>query len=705
MDPWLAGAALVAQLASPGRLQLAAPFVLAALSKGDTFVLGAVALGSLIQPRNLVRALLPFVACALAAPFIPQLKPFFLMHIYLLGWYFAGPHEETPPTVLPQLGLAYLTVPVAALTPSWLALFCLPLLLAARARPADRSLEVEVLQHEVGLAQKGVQTARQHEQQAHQQLERKAEQLKQMEGLAQALARNPDQLQILDRVLQMARLASGCASVVMFAAPELLPVRAVSPHAQRLAGAEILRQKEPIVEQAWRSGQSVQFSGGSERLMEGERTAIAFPLEKLGVLYLGDAQRPPFTEEELKGLRLLVAQAALSLQCARYFSHLQGSVSQYEDANRNLARWSQGLSRAVEAAQALTSSLDPAQLAELLKGGALAVVGGDQVWLSQDAPWQDLAASPKPLLFEDLPGSRFARPGVLSLVVAPLGYGHGNILVGSSESRFDRLDQDLLSVLAFQAGTAFENARVHLEVVEAYKKLQDSEAQLVQSAKLAAVGQLAAGLAHELNTPLGAVVLGVDTAINQLEKRPEQARKRLELAKTSAGKARDLVAKLLYYSREGRHERLRFRLDEVAKDALQMIGQQLRLDGVEVQASLSPVPECEGSPNEVQQVLLNLLLNARDAVKGSANTLLQLRVGVEGSQVLAEVADRGPGMTEDVRARVFEPFFTTKPVGQGTGLGLAVSHEIVARHNGSLAVESVPGAGTTFFLRLPVVAS
>ncbi len=696
MDPWLAGAALVAQLASPGRLQLAAPFALTALSKGDTLVLVPLALGALVNPRNALKAWLPYAAMAAAAPFIPTLKPFFLLHLYLLAWYAAAPKDpQTGPQTVPQGALAYLTI-LVSYAPPWTALFALPLLLPLRTSTPP-SLEVEVLQHEIGLAQQGVQTARQHEQKAHHQLQLKQDQLKQMEGLAQALARNPDQLQILDRVLQMARLTSGCQSVVMFAAPNLAPIRFHSPHAQRLQGAEILHQQEPIVERAWRTQQPVPYTSGKNRLMEGETTAIAFPLENLGVLYLGDAQRKPFTEEELDGLRLLVAQAALSLQCARYFTHLQGSLKHSEEGNRNLERWSQGLSRAVEAAQALTSSLDPAELTELLTGGALAVVGGDQAWLGAEAPWEELRNSPVPLLFEELKGGDFQ-----SLVVAPLSYGHGSIFVASRDTRFDRLDRDLLSVLAFQAGTAFENARVHLEVVDAYKRLQDSEAQLVQSAKLAAVGQLAAGLAHELNTPLGAIVLGIDTALNQLHKRPEQAAKRLELAKSSAGKAKDLVAKLLYYSREGRHERQRFRLDQVAKDALQMIGQQLRLDGVEVQAALSEVPQSEGSPNEIQQVLLNLLLNARDAVKGTPNTTLQLKIAREGERVLAIVADRGPGMTEDIRTRVFEPFFTTKQVGQGTGLGLAVSHEIVLRHGGSLSVESVPGAGSTFFLRLPL---
>ncbi|MBI3928459.1 MAG: hypothetical protein HY319_23155 [Armatimonadetes bacterium] len=231
--------------------------------------------------------------------------------------------------------------------------------------------------------------------------------------------------------------------------------------------------------------------------------------------------------------------------------------------------------------------------------------------------------------------------------------------------------------------------------------LDECRQQLVQSSKLSAVGQLAAGIAHELNTPLGAIMLQVESALLRLDRDPQKAAAKLEAALKATGQARNIVRKLLTYSAQNRQMEI-VKLDVVLEDTLELLGKQLRLDGVELVQHLQPVPPLRGCPSELQQVMTNLLLNARDALAERASKgTIEIGLSAANGRVELSVSDDGPGVPEELQDRIFEPFFTTKPVGKGTGLGLAISRQILERHGGWLECRSRPGE-SIFTVVLPV---
>jgi C4-dicarboxylate-specific signal transduction histidine kinase len=246
-----------------------------------------------------------------------------------------------------------------------------------------------------------------------------------------------------------------------------------------------------------------------------------------------------------------------------------------------------------------------------------------------------------------------------------------------------------------------EYAQANQQLERSFKLLQDSQTQLVQAGKMAAVGQLAAGVAHELNSPLGAIVLGVEAAVDLIDGKPDRAKERLNSAWRSASRAQEIVAKLLFYSREGTQSQP-FDLNQVVEDSLTLVSHQLSLDEVRVSRELGRLPLVEGNQSEIQQVIINLVLNARDAVLEPAARSRELKLATmaEGEQCCLVVSDGGPGVPAEIADRIFEPFFTTKPVGRGTGLGLSLSLQIVQQHGGQLTLEA--GERTTFRLSLPV---
>jgi len=768
---WCLGGALgaellAARLPSFGRVSLGTPFFLIMICQPGgvivaTIAAGGVALLRSMTPQGWMRQALgewlPIVFVGFCRPFVPAapwLQLLILAHLQLGAFLFvrrALAHDELDERAAegwraimmtlapPLLGLAWLTLPLgllAAAHPSYV-LLGLPVLLAVRAAVMAapllvREREMDTMRLQMAVTQLGLDKARQDREQARLELLKKTEQLALVEGLAASLARGPNLFDVLERVLETAQRWSDCQSAVMFA-PEgtrLTPQCYLSPQSQRLAAADAFSWNEPLVEEAWTRSTAVNLRedhDSSHRLMQGESMAVAFPLENLGVIYLGDSARPPLTDEEMHMLRVLVAQAALSLQCARYFAQLQESLREYRLANSNLQRWGDGLGRVLDSAQSLTTVLDVSGLMQRLQEAVRKVLPAELVWVVSDdeevrwypppfsrresGPVEQLASrmggEGQALLLDDALRAGLSMPGLRSLVACPIvhaGQVMGTVVACSSKpAAFDRLDRDLLSVLALEVAAALQNARQHQAVVEAYTKLQESESQLIQSGKMAAVGQLAAGVAHELNTPLGAIVLGIDSAMVQLEKRPERARERLSDAYQAATKAQAIVARLLYYSREGRQDHQCFDLNEVVNDTLQMLRHQLKLDGVEVVSTAAAVPPVSGSPNEIQQVITNLLLNARDALGEApgATKAIQIVTRPEAGLSIVEVIDRGAGMTPEVQSRIFEPFFTTKPVGKGTGLGLSLSHQIVQQHGGTLTVWSQVGVGTRFTLSLP----
>jgi two-component system NtrC family sensor kinase len=241
-------------------------------------------------------------------------------------------------------------------------------------------------------------------------------------------------------------------------------------------------------------------------------------------------------------------------------------------------------------------------------------------------------------------------------------------------------------------------ALVVLEDVTARNSLEE---QLQQREKLSSIGLLAAGVAHEVNTPLTGVSSYTQMLLGMLsENDPKHAL--LQKVRTQAERATNIVNNLLNFSRTGSATEFgQLDMKRVLDDTLQLLEPQLRRNQIEIVRRYDPdAPAVYGNAGKLQQVFTNLILNARDAIPEGGRITLATS-GSEDGSITVEVSDTGIGIAPENVAKIYDPFYTTKGVGRGTGLGLAVSYGIVQEHTGRISVESIPGRGTTFRITLP----
>lgn len=243
------------------------------------------------------------------------------------------------------------------------------------------------------------------------------------------------------------------------------------------------------------------------------------------------------------------------------------------------------------------------------------------------------------------------------------------------------------------------------ELEDTVERLRSTQAQLVQSSKLQALGELSAGLAHELNQPLTVVKGLVKTLLKSSEGLSEEEdAEKLELVASSAEKMERIIGHLRTFSRRAGPETDPVDLNKIIEDAFIILGEALRKNSVEVVLDLGPTPRVAGSATRLEQVVINLATNARDAMapRGGTLTIKTSEVRLDGARLARmEVRDTGPGIPKEDLPRVFDPFFTTKAPGDGTGLGLSISYGIVTEHGGEITVASAPGEGAVFTVVLP----
>ncbi len=276
----------------------------------------------------------------------------------------------------------------------------------------------------------------------------------------------------------------------------------------------------------------------------------------------------------------------------------------------------------------------------------------------------------------------------------------------SSFSQLDALNDELKN-----ANVTLEEivARRTQDLQQALKDIRTQQAQLVQSEKMASLGQMVAGVAHEINTPLGYANSNVEIVRDTLQGLEEQldSETRTEfdmlLADAQYGleQISELVLSLKDFSRVDRSQTELFDVNEGLETSLKICQNQLK-GGVSIERHFADVPKISCAPSQLNQVFLNLINNASQAMDGKGT--ITLTTYTENDRVLVRVRDTGCGMDEETRAHIFEPFFTTKPVGEGTGLGLSIVFKIIEDHHGEISVASKPGEGTEFLISLPVVS-
>lgn len=270
---------------------------------------------------------------------------------------------------------------------------------------------------------------------------------------------------------------------------------------------------------------------------------------------------------------------------------------------------------------------------------------------------------------------------------------------------------------------------------ESYEILQKQQTAMLQNEKLATLGTLAAGMAHEINNPLAFVKSNIEsltqyhTSYARLaafvaeissslsENRQSQLKTLLEeedinfiqedlpelMSDTVEGltRVRDIVMNLRSFARTQSTDRCTANLVEGIQSTLKLLHSELNNDVV-LKLDLQPVQDISCNPNELNQVFLNLIINAKHATEGRERPKIAVSSSAEQSEIIIKISDNGHGMTKEVQKEIFVPFFTTKPVGEGTGMGLAIAYGIIKDHGGEISVSSIEGKGTTFTIKLPI---
>lgn len=248
---------------------------------------------------------------------------------------------------------------------------------------------------------------------------------------------------------------------------------------------------------------------------------------------------------------------------------------------------------------------------------------------------------------------------------------------------------------------AGENIQLAQRLKEQMEELRTTQAQLIQSAKMASIGTLAAGVAHEINNPLFVILGRAEMLLRnpELHLATERAREGLTAIYDMAQRASKIVQELLAFSRTSNIPE-QVQLNEVMDVALNLAGKEIAAHRIKIIKEYAEVPPIQGHPNRLQQVFINLLLNARDAMPQGGTILL--RCWAQDGYVNAAVKDTGRGIPQELQPHLFEPFFTTKEVGKGTGVGLFLCHRIVTEHQGHIRIESEEGVGTEVVVELPL---
>ncbi len=277
----------------------------------------------------------------------------------------------------------------------------------------------------------------------------------------------------------------------------------------------------------------------------------------------------------------------------------------------------------------------------------------------------------------------------------------GGLVVGSRAPReFSAADVNLLIAVGSQFSSAIERSILYEETRLAYENLRRTQEQLLHSEKLAAVGQLISGVAHELNNPLTAI-LGYSQLLTSSGQMGQQGIEYADKLYKQARRTHRIVQNLLSFARQHKPERVPVQINQTLEETLALRDYDLRMHNVRIHLDLAEnFPVTSADPHQLQQVFLNMMNNAVDAIlEHSTEGDIWVRTALNGDRLCIEITDSGPGVKD--ASRVFDPFYTTKPVGKGTGLGLSICYGIITEHGGTIRVRNIPSRGASFTVELP----
>ena len=337
-----------------------------------------------------------------------------------------------------------------------------------------------------------------------------------------------------------------------------------------------------------------------------------------------------------------------------------------------------------------------------------------------------VAQTGEPILVEDMEkDSRFHKINdpkyeTSSFISMPLRahlriLGVLNLSKKGDQKTFTESDMKFLTTLLGHIGFALENAKLLQEAKESAlglqealeqqgQRLEQARQQIIRSDKLSALGQLIAGVAHELNNPLTTIIGRAEIMLGEVKS--GKALRDLEQISKQGQRAAKIVQNLLSFARQTVPEKQLCDVNQILQGVLEMLEYDLRVSNIEVKTELDPdFPQTMVDANQIQQVFVNIVNNANQAMKEKELPgRLTVRTGHQDDRLTVEFTDTGPGMGAEQQGHIFEPFFTTKPESKGTGLGLSISYGIVKAHRGGIDVRSSEGEGTTFIIELPVIA-
>ncbi|MGE0490717.1 MAG: sensor histidine kinase [Vulcanimicrobiota bacterium] len=472
----------------------------------------------------------------------------------------------------------------------------------------------------------------------------------------------------------------------------------LAPVAVRGASPTRKEAREAAVEEAWREGRPAggRYTPGPERLCS-EKFCLAAPLSGFGVVLLARSQKP-YGASEREMLWLVARQVALVLDGLSRTETQNREIAYVSAERRKLSRWLYRLNRLLDGARAVFSANEPQEIFAQARATVDALVPNEGFYLIHreggcEFPAGQVAAellsvaelvtrTARPVLAESADKAPMRLPdGVASLLAAPLSKERAVVLTSAEPGHFDREHLSLVTLLAQQAAIALERV--------------DLTREFTRASKMAAIGQMAAGLSHELNTPLGIIQLALESAAAQLDTNPARSHGHLRDAERALRRVEGVAEGLLYYATSyGVSEREAVAVDGLVSSALAKLDER----SIEVRGLEQPVV-VRGHLLDLRQALVQLLRNACDAAGDEGRVVV--KVVVEPDTTSIEVHDDGPGIDPEIFERITEPFFTTKPVGQGLGLGLSICERVVSEHDGRLEFGYSFLGGTCARIRLP----